>query len=265
ALHSQYSKSPVQRQIAKRTSSGSEHSRSYGILPQQQQSSKNRQIKQTEQVITRLDDGILSTRNSIQSSTSQQLNDQEHRNYMVTSEMKRSKSPILKRLLMKKKKRPHSTSSADIQRQLDNSFEQPRALETSIEQSLQSVPLRNYGRLIHDDEVAEQLQDRTIHLSEESPTTATISPQNFRTEKAGAGMKFSNERNQLLNVNQLSLEEGLTPHPYKTEPRIAVVNRKKDYSAERKKKLLKLLCFVWCPVLCVIAIGVVLAMLIFVL
>ncbi|OZC08087.1 hypothetical protein X798_04878 [Onchocerca flexuosa] len=216
-LHPQHSKSPVQRQIAKRTSSGSEHSKSCGTLPQQQQSSKNRQIKQTEEVITRLDDGILSTRNAIQSSSSQRLNDQEYRNYMVTSEMKRSKSPILKRLLMKKKKRPHSTSSADIQRQLDYSFEQPRALETSIEQSFQS-PLRNYGRLIRDDEVEEQLQDRTIHLSEESPTTAAISPQNFRTEKAGAGMKFVNERDQLIDVNQLSLEEGLTPHPYKTEP-----------------------------------------------
>ncbi|VDO67460.1 unnamed protein product [Onchocerca flexuosa] len=80
-------------------------------------------------------------------------------------------------------------------------------------------------------------------------------------------MKFVNERDQLIDVNQLSLEEGLTPHPYKTEPCIAVtvVNRKKDYSAERKQKLLKLLCFVLCPIVCVIATGVVLAMLFFVL
>lgn len=89
--------------------------------------------------ILRLEDGILSTRNAIQSRTSQKLNDQERRNYVMTPEMKRSKSPILVRLLMGKKKRQHSTSSIDKQKQLDNSIEQPRTLELNTDQSLQSV------------------------------------------------------------------------------------------------------------------------------
>ncbi|EFO27769.1 hypothetical protein LOAG_00718 [Loa loa] len=264
--HSQYSKSAVQRQIARRTSSGSEHSKSCGVSPQQQQSPK-RQIRQTEQIIQRLEDGILSTRNVTENRACQRLNDQEYRNYVKTPEMKRSKSPILLRLLTSKKKRCPSTSSA--QEQVDNSFEQPRALETNSGQSLQS-PLRSYGRLVHDDEIEEQPQDGTIHLSEESPTTATVSRQKLHTEKAGIGMKSgyrANERDELLDVKQLSLEEGLTPHPYKTDPciAVAVVNRRKDCWAERKMKLLKLLCFVFCPIICAIAAAVVLFMLLFVL
>ncbi|EJW74626.1 hypothetical protein WUBG_14466, partial [Wuchereria bancrofti] len=135
AAHSQYSKSAVQRQIARRTSSGSEHSKSYGLSPHQQQLLK-RQIKQTNQVITRLEDAIPSTKYATHSRASQRLNDQEHRNYLKTPKMKRSKSPILLRLLMSKKK-PHSSKSfTDAQEQLDKSFEQPRVLET--DQSLQS-------------------------------------------------------------------------------------------------------------------------------
>ncbi|KAM3728565.1 Guanylate kinase [Dirofilaria immitis] len=225
-LHSQHSKSAVQRQIAKRTSSGSEHSKSSGVSSQQQ-SPRNRQIKQTEQITRKLDDGILRAKNAI---VSQRLNDPDHENYMVTPEMKQPKSPILARLLMSKKKRRHSTSSDDTQGQLDNCFEQPRVLENNTEQILQS-PLRSYGRLIHDDEMEEQLQDRTIHLFEESPTTAaTVSQQNFHREKTdNTGMKLgcgTNECDQLLNANQLNLEEGLTPHPYKTEPR--TVNGQRD-------------------------------------
>ncbi|VDK81027.1 unnamed protein product [Litomosoides sigmodontis] len=51
ALHS---RSAVQRQIARRTSSGSEHSKIYGAPSQQQHLAKNRQVKQTEQVIKNL-------------------------------------------------------------------------------------------------------------------------------------------------------------------------------------------------------------------
>ncbi|KAK6112383.1 hypothetical protein QQG55_47475 [Brugia pahangi] len=209
--YSQYSKSAVQRQIARRTSSGSEHSKSYGLSPQQQQLPK-RQIKQTNQVI--------------KSRASQRQNDQEHRNYLKTPKMKRSKSPILLRLLMSKKKLHPSTSFTDAQEQLDKSFEQPRALET--DQSLQS-PLRSYGQLIHDDEMEEERQGGTIHLSEESPTTAAISRQILRTEKAWVGMKSGrdvNERDELLDVKELNLEEGLTPHPYKTDP--WTMNRRTD-------------------------------------
>ncbi|MCP9262899.1 hypothetical protein DINM_006270 [Dirofilaria immitis] len=258
-LHSQHSKSAVQRQIAKRTSSGSEHSKSSGVSSQQQ-SPRNRQIKQTEQITRKFIGRRHSTRkNAI---VSQRLNDPDHENYMVTPEMKQPKSPILARLLMSKKKRRHSTSSDDTQGQLDNCFEQPRVLENNTEQILQS-PLRSYGRLIHDDEMEEQLQDRTIHLFEESPTTAAtkiaiihvviflgyynmpLSGRNiwpildtnykntaYREKTDNTGMKLgcgTNECDQLLNANQLNLEEGLTPHPYKTEPRIAVtvVNRKR--------------------------------------
>ncbi|KAL3990235.1 hypothetical protein ACH3XW_30925 [Acanthocheilonema viteae] len=264
-LYPQHSKSAVQRQIARRTSSGSEHSKSHGVPSQQQQSAKNRQIKQ----IKRLEDGTSSTSNAIQSTASERLNDQEHRNYVITPEMKRSKSPILMRLLMNKRKRCHSTSPTAAQKQSDSSFEQPRALETNVDQSLQS-PLRNYGRLVHEYEVEERPQDGTIHLSEESAIAATTPRQNFRTEKAGIGMKSGyggNEHNQLFDAKQLNLEEGLTPHPYKKDPciEVAVVNRKKDYSAERKKKLLKLLCFIFCPIICVIAVAVILVILLFVL
>ncbi|VDM07855.1 unnamed protein product [Wuchereria bancrofti] len=223
--HSQYSKSAVQRQIARRTSSGSEHSKSYGLSPHQQQLLK-RQIKQTNQVITRLEDAIPSTKYATHSRASQRLNDQEHRNYLKTPKMKRSKSPILLRLLMSKKK-PHSSKSfTDAQEQLDKSFEQPRVLET--DQSLQS-PLRSYGQLIHDDEMEEEQQDGTIHLSEESPTTATISRQILRAEKAWVGMKSGHnvsERDDLLDIKELNLEEGLTPHPYKTDP--WAMNRRTD-------------------------------------
>uniref|UniRef100_A0A0R3RSC9 Muscular LMNA interacting protein n=1 Tax=Elaeophora elaphi TaxID=1147741 RepID=A0A0R3RSC9_9BILA len=175
ALYPQYSKSAVQRQIARRTSSGSEYSKSYGKPSQ----AKNRPIKQTEQVIKRFEDGILSARNTIQSSDSQRLDDQRRRKYVTTPEMKRSKSPILMRLLTSKKKRRHPECPTDAQEQLDNSFEQPRAIEASTDQSLQS-PLRSYGRLVRDDELEDQLQDGTIHLSEESATTAIIPRQKFR-------------------------------------------------------------------------------------
>lgn len=58
---------------------------------------------------------------------------------MTTTEVKRSKSPILTRILMSKKKRRRPAKSTDAQEQLDNSFEQPRTLETSIDESVQSV------------------------------------------------------------------------------------------------------------------------------
>ncbi|CAG9538768.1 unnamed protein product [Cercopithifilaria johnstoni] len=265
-LHSQYPKSAVQRQIARRISGGSEHSKSYGIPSQQHRLEKNRQIRQTEQVIKKLEDDIPTTRNIIQNIAFQQVNDQERESYVIKPEMKRSKLPFFMRLF--KKKRRHSTSPTDAQKQLDNSFEQPRALETNIDQSIHS-PLRSYGRLVRDDEMEERPQDGTIYLSEESATTATIPRQDFRAEKAAIGMKSGydgNENDELLHVKQLNLEEGLTPHPYKTEPciEVAVVNRKKDYSAERKMKLLKLLCCLFCPVTCAIAIAVLLIMLLFV-
>uniref|UniRef100_A0A915PYX8 Uncharacterized protein n=1 Tax=Setaria digitata TaxID=48799 RepID=A0A915PYX8_9BILA len=268
--HHQHSKSAVQRQIARRTSSGSDYSKSCNLSSQQQrQSLKNEQIKQTEQVVKRLEDGILTPRNTLESGSSEKSNDQQqHGSYLITPEMKRSKSPILIRLLMSKKKRL-SSESPDVDGQADNSFERPRSLGAGAEQSFQS-PLRSYGRVIREDEVEEQPKDGTVHLSEESTAGTTLSHQKTRVvEQGGAGMKSGygiNECDQLIDINQLNLEEGLTPHPYKTEPCIAVtvVNRKKDYSAEGKKKLLKMLCFVCCPIFFIITTAVVLFIVFFV-
>ncbi|VDK81028.1 unnamed protein product [Litomosoides sigmodontis] len=114
-----------------------------------------------------------------------------------------------------KRRYPTSSTSTNARDQLDNDFEQPRgAVEANIDQS----SLRNFGRVVHEDELEERLQDTTIQLSRDSANSATVSPKNFRTEKGGIGMNY--EHDQLLDATkkQLNFEEGLTPHPYKTEP-----------------------------------------------
>ncbi|VDM95044.1 unnamed protein product [Thelazia callipaeda] len=255
---SQYPKSAVQRQIARRTSGGFEYTQNLdnhattvsnmNILCDTDLACSSQQEKseriQTEQVVEKLEDGILSAKNIAEQSNPHKVG-QELRGCLITSEIKRSKSPIQMRLTKNKKQQQPSLTFAQSRAQPDDVIEQARIMESSFEQGLQS-PLRNFGRVLHEDEVEEQSQE-VPQLVEEEATATKMSTSAFRTQNESnkqknrlvrvaqyndgiflaAGNAFTgrlsetgtNQHDYLLGIQGSNLEEGLERHPYQMEPR----------------------------------------------
>lgn len=86
-----------------------------------------------------MEDGILSTRSASKGNDSQQQLRQEQESYVITPEMKRSRSPIQFRLTLGKKKRHPSSGSGSAHYDTDEAVEQPRALETNVDRNIHSV------------------------------------------------------------------------------------------------------------------------------